>query len=257
MKNNKYKILVLSDLNETTSNVLKSSVSLAKIVDTDINFLYVKKPTEIVESENQLSAMRTINEDYLSTNNKIEFLIRSISENHNVNINHTYAIGNLKKEIGKYIDDDNPDIIVLGKRKSKALSFIGDNITQFILKKHKGTIIIVDDKNVLELNKELHIGLFNSTMTNSKFTDTLINSTQKNILSFKINGNSPPLKEELSEKKVEYVFIEGDRVLKNISNYLSKRKINLLFVDRKKENLIKININDIIKTIDCSLLLTT
>ena len=47
MKNNKYKILVLSDLSKTTRNTLKSSISLAKIVDADINFLYVKKPTKL------------------------------------------------------------------------------------------------------------------------------------------------------------------------------------------------------------------
>jgi hypothetical protein len=257
MKNNKYKILVLSDLNETTINTLKSSVSLAKIVDADINFLYVKEPTEVVKSENQLSAMRTINKEYLSTNNKIKSLISSVSENHNVTINHTFAIGNLKNEVGKYIDDNNPDIILLGKKKSKVINFIGDNITQFILKKHKGTIVIVDDKNVLEANKELHIALFNNTKSNDQFTDNIINATQKPIKSFKIEGNSHSIKEDEGKKKVEYIFTEGDNVLKNISNYLSRSKINLLLVDRKKENLININIKDIINTIDCSLLLTT
>ena len=83
----------------------------------------------------------------------MELLISSISENQNVNINHNFAVGNVKNEVVKYIDNNNPDIIILGKRKSKALNIIGDNITQFILKKYKGTIVIVDDKNVLELNK--------------------------------------------------------------------------------------------------------
>jgi len=255
MKNNKYKILVLSDLNKTTSNTIKSGVSLAKIIGADINFLYVKKPTEVVKNENQLSAVRTINKDYLSTNKKIKDLIRHISENYNVNINHTFVIGNLKNEIGKYIDDNKPDIIILGKRKSKVINFIGDNITQFILKKHKGTIVIVDDKNVLEPNKELYIGLFNSTSANSKFTDKIINSTQKPLKSFKISENSYSLKDSLGKNTVEYVFAKGDNVIKNISNYLSKSKINLLFVDRKKENLIYTNIKDVINNLDCSLLL--
>ncbi len=257
MKNNKCKILVLSDLNKTTSNTIKSGVSLAKIIGADINFLYVKKPTEVVKNENQLSAVRTMNKDYLSTNKKIKDLIRPISENYNININHTFTVGNLKNEIGKYIDDNKPDIVILGKRKSKVINFIGDNITQFILKKHKGIIVIVDDKNVLEPNKELHIGLFNSTSANSKFTDKIINSTQKSLKSFKISENSHSLKDNLGKNTVEYVFTKGDNVIKNISNYLSKSKINLLFVDRKKENLINTNIKDVINTLDCSLLLTT
>jgi len=257
MNNNKYKILVLSNLDKTTSNILKSSISLAKITDADINFLYVKKPTEVVKNESQLSAMRAINKDYLSTNNKIKDIIKPISDTYNVNINHTFTIGNLKNEIGKYIDDNKPDIIILGKRKSKVINFIGDNITQFILKKHKGPIVIVHNKNVLEPNKELHIGLFNNTKANSKLVESILNSTQKPLKSFKIAENSHPLKEELGNKTVEYTFVKGDNVLKDISNYLSKSKISLLFVDRKKGNLMNTNIKDVINTIDCSLILTT
>ena len=257
MKNNKYKILVLSDLNKTTSNTLKSSVSLAKIVDTDINFLYVKKTTEVVKKENQLSAMRAINKDHLVSNKKIKDLIRPFSENYNVNINHTFTIGNLKNEIDKYIDDNKPDVIILGKRKSKVINFIGDNIIQFILKKHKGIIVIVDDKNVLEPNKELQIGLFNSTKANSVFTNNIVKSTKKPLKSFKIAEDSNSLKEEVGEKTSEYIFTKGDNALKNISNFISKSKINLLFVDRKKENLINTNIKDLINILDCSLILMT
>lgn len=257
MKNNKYKILVLSDLNKTTSNTLKSSVSLAKIVDTDINFLYVKKPTEVIKKENQLSAMRAINKDHLVSNKKIKDLIKPISENYNVNINHTFTIGNLKNEIDKYIDDNKPDVIILGKRKSKVINFIGDNIIQFILKKHKGIIVIVDDKNVLEPNKELQIGLFNSTKANSIFTNNIVKSTKKPLKSFKIAEDSNSLKEEVGEKTSEYIFTKGDNALKNISNFISKSKINLLFVDRKKENLINTNIKDLINILDCSLILMT
>ncbi|MFT4800751.1 MAG: hypothetical protein ACI93N_000513 [Flavobacteriaceae bacterium] len=251
----KYKILVLSGLNKATSNILKSGVSLAKIVDADINLLYVKTPTEVVKNESQLSAIRTINKEYLSTNNIIKDLIKPISENYNVNINHSFTIGNLKNEISKYIDDNKPNVIILGKRKSKALKFIGDNITQFILKKHNGAIIIVNDKKTLEPNKELHIGLFNKTKANSEFTDSIIHASRNSIKSFKIAENTYSKKEEFDETTKEYVFAKADNVIKDISNYLSKSKINLLLVDRRKENLINTNIKDIINNIDCSLLL--
>ena len=69
---NKYKMLVLSDLNETTSSTIKSSISFAKIIKADINFFYVKKPTEVIEKESQLSAMRTINKEYFSIDKKIK-----------------------------------------------------------------------------------------------------------------------------------------------------------------------------------------
>jgi nucleotide-binding universal stress UspA family protein len=254
MKINKYKILVLSDLNKSTSKTIKSSVSLAKIVDADINFFYVKKPTEVVEKESQLSAMRSINKEYFSIDKKIKSIIRPMSEKYKIKINHTFSIGNLKNEIEKHIDESKPDIIVLGKRKSKAVNFIGDNITSFILKKHKGPIVIIDDKNELEPNKELSLGLFNYSKTNDVFSENIIRSTQSPLKAFNIANNSDSLNNETplkDTKTVEYVFSEGDNVLKNISNYLLKSNVNLLFVNRKQ------NIKDVINKLDCSIILTT
>ena len=37
MENNKYKILVLSDLKDTASTTLKSTIGLAKMIDADIH----------------------------------------------------------------------------------------------------------------------------------------------------------------------------------------------------------------------------
>jgi hypothetical protein len=254
MKINKYKILVLSDLNKSTSKTIKSSVSLAKIVDADINFFYVKKPTEVVEKESQLSAMRTINKEYFSIDKKIKSIISPMSEKYKIKINHTFSIGNLKNEIEKHIDESKPDIIVLGKRKSKAVNFIGDNITSFILKKHMGPIVIINDKNELEPNKELSLGLFNYSKTNDVFSKNIIRSTQSPLKAFNIANNSDSLNNETplkDTKTIEYVFSEGDNVLKNISNYLLKSNVNLLFVNRKE------NIKDVINKLDCSLILTT
>ena len=257
----KYKILVLSDLNKSTANTIKSSVSLAKIVNADINFFYAKKPTEVVEKESQLSAMRTINKEYFSIDKKIKDIINPISSNYNVSINHTFAIGNLKNEIDNCIDEYKPDIIVLGKRKTKVLNFIGDNITQFILKKHKGTIVFSDENNPLEPNEEFSFGVFNQTIPNNIFTENILSSSQKPLTSFKIADNSNNLKEETilkDSKIVEYVFEKGDNVIKNISNYLSKSDVNLLFVNRENHNSTskKQNIKNVINNINCSLILT-
>ena len=257
----KHKILILSELNKSTSKTIKSSISLAKIVDAEIDFFYVKKPTEIVEKESQLSAMRTINKEYFAIDKKIKNLINPISKDYDININHSFTIGNIKNEIEKYIDKNKPDIIVLGKRKSKIINFIGDYITPFILKKHKGIVVIADDKNPLEPNQDLSLGFFNDIKANGKFVDNIINSSQKALRSYKIAENSNPIKNEefLNNKKiVEYVFEKGDNAIKNISNYLSKSNVNLLFVNRKNESIksIKPNIKDVINNIDCTLILT-
>lgn len=269
MKSNKYKILVLSDLKKSTSTTLKSTVSLAKMINGDIEFFHVKKPTDIVEKENQLSAMRTINEKYIITRKKIEKLIKSISEDYGVNVKHSFTFGNIKNEIANHIEKVKPDIIVVGKRRQKPINLIGDNLTSFVLKKHDGLIFIASDKNTIEPNKELTLGVLNATEKsfNSDFAQKLIKHTQKPLKSFRIIKKTDALKKTneaaLGTNIVEYVFEENDNTIKNLSNYLSKNNINLLCFDRghrntkNNTNSIKTNINDVIRNLNVSLLLTT
>ena len=73
MKNNRYKILVLSDLKDSTNSILKSSVSLAKMINGDVAFFHVKKATDVVENDSQLSAIRTINKLHTKTRSQIHF----------------------------------------------------------------------------------------------------------------------------------------------------------------------------------------
>lgn len=258
MKKHKYKILVLSDLNESTSKTLKSAISLAKIVHADIDFLYVKKPTEVVNQESQLSAIGNINKEYSSTTKKVRSLIRSYSEKYEVNIVDKFTIGNVKDEIGKYLDENKPDIIVIGKRKSKVVNLLGDNLTEFILKKHNATIMIVDEKRVLEPNEELTLGLFNDTKPINTISESILNATQKPLTAFKI-GRSKNTSEMQNQKTQEFVFENNGDVLKNISKYLSIKNIDLLFVDREKsiDKATGSNLKNVINTMDCSLILTT
>ncbi|SFZ90450.1 Nucleotide-binding universal stress protein, UspA family [Flaviramulus basaltis] len=266
MKNYKYKILVLSDLKNTADTMLKSTISLAKMIDGEIDFLCVKKPSEIVKKENQLSAMRVINEEHFTAKKEILNLIKPVSEAYSIKINHTLSYGNVKSEIGKYIKEHQPDIIVLGKRKSKGFNLLGDNITQFVLNNHAGTIMISTNKNALEPDKKLSLGILNDIKetSNLEFTKNLLENTHKPLKSFKLVKNSNE-KNQVSlndMETVEYVFEENDNAIKNISNYLSKSNINLLCIDRENEknknskHVLKSDINNLINNFNVSLLLT-
>jgi len=267
MKNNlKQKILVLSDLKKSSSTTLKGAVALAKMIHADIDFLYVKKPTEIIEKENQLSANRIINQEYKAIEKKIQNLVYPISKEYGVTIKYSFSFGNLKNEIGKYIDDNQPEIIVLGKRKSKALHFIGDQITDLVIKKHDGMILITNEHNALEPNKELSLGVLNrvSKESNVDLIEQLIEHSQKPFKSFKIVKNSNEINSkpiQSNTKMVEYVFEQNENSISNLSNYLSKNNINILCIDReKKENKnglypINLNIKDIISKLNVSLLI--
>ena len=160
----RYKILVLSDLKDTTLNTIKNGVSLAKIIDAELHLFHVKKPTEIVEQESQLSAIRTINRSYVSTDSEIQNMIEPISKEYNISISSSHAFGNIKNEIRNFINTYKPDIVILGKNKSKPFSFVGDNLTDFIQKTHDGAIMIVDNSNSISPDKQISLGVLNLSL---------------------------------------------------------------------------------------------
>lgn len=258
MKNtNKYKILVLSDLKKTSRTALKSTIGLAKMIDGDINFFHVKKPTDVVEKENQLSAMRTINEDYNATEKKIRDLIVPLSINYDININYRYAFGNVKNEISRHIEAINPDIIVIGKRKPKMISLFGDSITEYILNKYKGVVMIAADKNAIQPNEEISLGFLNNfeASLNLDFVNQLLSNTQQPLKSFKIlndTKNQDDMSVPKDKKMIEYVFEQSDNAINTISNYINKNDVNLFCVERVKKNVTTKTLDDL----DVSLLVT-
>lgn len=237
MKSKRFKILVLSDMKDATTNTLKSAVDLAKIIGGDLYFFHVKKPTEIVEQESQLSAIRTINEFHTNTTAEIKKLLNPISKEFGIKIIPSHAFGNVKNEIDAFINESQPDIIVLGKRKSKSLNLMGDNVTDFVSKKHEGMIMISADENRLDLSKELALGILNEPNKpfNMEFANSLAAHSKKPLKLFKVGKkvNEVTNAEVLTDSKlVEFVFEESDNVINNLSKYLLKSNIDVLCLNR-------------------------
>lgn len=260
MKNKKYKILVLSDLKDATNSVLLNTMSLAKMIDAEVDFFYVKKPIEIVDKENQLSAKRTINRDHFDTDKKIKQLLEPFSIDYNQKIKANFSFGNVKEEILKQVDKVKPDVIVLGKRKSSPFKLIGDNITDFLLKNYKGSLFIAADNNQVSPNKTISAGVLNAIDASATLANEILEHSKKPLKTFKIGSETPTIENRLGNKDViEYVFEKNDSSINNLSNYLNKNDINLLCVNRglndnKKAN--KTNYKDVIKKLDVSLLLS-
>ena len=260
MTKSEYKILVLSDLTKSASSTLRSSAHLANIIDGNIEFFCVKKPTDIVKKENQLSAIRTINQKYNIIGKEIEKIVKPISDIYNLPIKYNYTFGNLKNEISNYISIHKPDIIVIGKRKSKILGILGDNISDFILKIFDGIIMIASDKHELTISDQLSVGILNDPkqLKSKDFIESLIAVSKNPPKVFKTLEKSSSEKENssyFSKKTIEYVFEKGDNTLKNIANYSTKSKTNLVFLDRTK-NQNNYTLKEAINNFNCSLILT-
>ena len=262
MKKEKQKILVLSGLKKTTTSTLKSGIRLAKMIDGDVHFFCVKKPLDIIDKESQLSAMRTINETHNLTSKKIKKIVATARVDYGVIVNYSYTFGNVKNEIEDWIHTYKPDVIVLGKRKSSLFSARNKKMIRFILKKHKGQILISDEKNPLEPNTAFSFGILNSPITpsNTKMTNLLIQDSKQPHTSFKIKEALPiEEKEEISvdTKTIEYTFEKGDNAIKKVAKYVAKSNINLVCLKREKNNLNSgsPNLKELMN-INCSLIIT-
>jgi len=247
--------------------MLKSAVGLAKIINAELEVFHVTKPSDIVASENQLSAMRTINSKHKSVDKKIQNLITPIEKDFGINIPYSFAFGNLKNEIGGYIKKRRPDIIVLGKRKSKPFSLIGDSISEFVLNAHDGVVLITSDNAVLLPNNQISLGMLNSTkpFLNLNFAEDLMKHIQKPLKSFKIIKNSTAVKEvskAVDDETIEFVFEQNDGTIQNLAYYLSKNNISLLFFDRGQKDsdnakkLIMLDINSVIGKFNTPILIS-
>ncbi len=258
---NRSKILVLSDINKSTDKTLQSAINLAEILNGSIELFCVKKPTDIINKESQLSAIRSINQEYITASNKVKSLIAEVKNDGNIKINSKISIGNLKDEISEYIKKVNPEIIVLGKKKAKFLNFSGDNIMSFILKEFKGTVMVTSDKKMFEITDSLNPGAINNLETSGKnyIIDQILSTIKKPITLFKVAEEGVVGNNEVNlEGHREFIFEKDDNVIKNISKYLSKSNINLLFIDRSNDKFInsKSSIQDIANTVDCPLILS-
>ena len=241
MKNNKHKILVLSDLTDQSTNVLKSASKIAQVIDGKIELFHVRKPTDLVEKESNLSAVRGLKDHYVLADKKLKALCETISEKTQVSIKHSFSFGNLKNEIEAHILKTKPDFIVLGKRVSKTPGFLGDRIFSFILKKFEGPVLLASNDAVLENESTLSLGLYNETTIQSNISslNAIISNTEGPIRSFSIRDKPTETIEEqklTSDGIVSYIFEKNGQTLKNMSNYMQKNKVNLLLVDRKSKN---------------------
>ena len=81
MKNNKYKILVLSNLKEKSAQALSYAAKLSKEIDANVELFYVKAATEVIQTENALSAMRVLRGVFNQTDKKTGML-KAITSNY-------------------------------------------------------------------------------------------------------------------------------------------------------------------------------
>lgn len=250
MKNKSYKILVLADLKKKTDTLLKNTAGLAKMIGGEIALLHVKQPLVVVKQDNQLSAVRSINDTYTSTKKDIKQLVNPIEEDFGLTIDTTFKVGNVKEEINRQIQEMRPDIIILGQRKSIPIKFLGDGVTKHIMSTFDGLVMIASHEQVISNNKELSLGVVNG---NKDFKDMdlmekLMEQSSQPLKSFKIANreSQDSAQDQDGPKMVEYVFEPQDNAINNMATYLSRTNVDLLYLDLEDASKANINVKNVI-----------
>ena len=265
MERNKHKIALFTDLQEDISGLLKSAVSLAQMINGEIEVLNVTKPTAVIGKENQLSAMRSLNREYILADKRMKDILSPIIDNYGVPVNYSSTFGNIRNEIDRYLRENNPDIIVLGRHKSKHFNTAENRIINFVLSVFKGTVLIVPHDKGLEPGMKIGIGSLNCSeaVFNSSFTEELFLHAKSALKSFNIVESSsvlPQTDSSLGRKTINYVFDHNENTVNNLPVYLSISNIDLLFLDggnKEKEDLSRLlNIYDMVRKSDINLLVT-
>jgi len=152
-----YNLLVLSDFTKTSDTALKKAIDIAKVINGTIQLFHVSRSVDIVKYENQISALRTINEKCFSIRKKLKDLADAIAEKENIKITYDFTIGNVKNEIQKRIKKTNPDIVIIGKRKKTFMDFLKGGLTKFLLHRHPEIILIAGEDHKKQAGNEISL----------------------------------------------------------------------------------------------------
>lgn len=242
----KYRLLVLFDQSKIAHTALRNAIDLAKVIDAGIDVFYVKSPTQVVRFENQIAAMRSIKEERSRAKKGMLKLANTISHEENIPVIFNFTFGNVINEIQKHIDKTQPDIVIIGKRKSKVVNFLGDGVTSHLLKNHVGGILISGKEDTLISGDNISIGFLDDTIKKNKcgIAEDLKKSTDKPFKLFKINNRAIDSKKEtsfskqkeevLSSNTTTFEFDKGTDISDSISSYIDKSKVGLLCVEKSK-----------------------
>jgi hypothetical protein len=260
-KNN---IVVLINLDRPHLNIIQSSLNVASNMNAAVTFLYIKKGTDVVKNENHISAIQTLTDTHMKIDRKMRNLLDPFQQSTSTELRSKIAIGNVKSHIKRYLEDLNPDLVILGKRSKKTLPWEGDRLTQFVVNKFQGPVLISSTEQVLELNEDLSLGLLSDMVSDKPdgFVNDLLSISSRPVKSFKIaNKASEPSSNNIPFNTVEYVFDQGNNAVKNLSKYVLRNNVHLLFLDRnhvmqRSRKATSTNMNGVIHQLPSSLLLT-
>lgn len=224
-----YRILVLYNSESSDSSVLSDAVAIAKKINGAIDLLSVYPYKAESTYSNQLTLMRSIKSSKERLKSEINTIIDTIEDEENLPIINSSRVGEVTHVVLEHIKRTAPDIVVLGKKKTRTFAPIQNSIFDLVLNNHNGITLVSGGKKSLFEQLHWSLGFVDRVIDNNSIAKVLIKNSVVPTALFQL---TPQCNERINKKVLLYDFQENTNSSLNISQYITKNKVSLLCVDR-------------------------
>ncbi|GLU44757.1 hypothetical protein [Allomuricauda sp. NBRC 101325] len=162
-------------------------------------------------------------------------LVSKFSNKGSLPINYTLKKGTVKKQVLTYLTSEQPDFLVLGKKR-RFSSLFGQSITDLVIRQTDHTnILLLGQDDELYSFKEMNLGIFGGGIKESglQIIKNLNPKDDNPVRLFHIKKDKiSKAKKYLGQKTISFVFSKGSNALDSMVNYVAKTNIQLLCVSK-------------------------
>lgn len=251
-------ILVLTDFSEASIIALRNAAKLVKLTNGNIHAYYVETVKPFAQEQNPLTLNGNLRDNHKKILAKAKRIIAAIEEEEGVAFSFTMDLGNIKNCILDQVKETQPDLIILGKRKSKFLDFIGDKVTQFVIDNCDTSVLICSSNRELHSFSDLSVGFYGETIEKSDFQiiDHLKQST-RSVRYFGVRSKMASLENNNASPKNanSYIFPQGGiKGIEALTSYVVRTDTQLFCIPNNT-NLQSPPIKEMVRRLDIPILL--
>ncbi len=225
---------------------LQNAVNLAKMINGSVDLLYVKSPSQVASFDNQLAALRELHQESDTARKTMKDVVDLITASEQIPITYNLTFGNIINEVQQHINKTRPDIIVVGKRRTKITNLFGVDLTTYLLKNYQGALFISGEEKALSSPDDLALGSLDDLFSKnkSKLSGDLARRTSKPITFLKINSTNKKEKPSPSTmgsneatmraNMTTFEFDHTANISESVSKYVERSGVSLLCVQKSK-----------------------
>ena len=240
-----FEFLVITDFSDTSCLALEYAMSIAKLIKCSIHVCHVANTKNIVDSENQLAALREIKLAESRIKSKLASIAGMI-KTEGIHATTYYSLGNQISELVSHIEYKTPDLIVIGRKHHKT-KWPG-KLTRFLMNRYTGSLIVTGQKTEFNVNTKMAFGCKEKTLI--EYNYSLILTMAKHLgagldvinvgvsnemdVNMKLHG----VKDLLNEKDADlsFEFVKGEDVVQRLIEYILDNNIQLFCIGKGKQS---------------------